>query len=156
MPKKFPDLLTLNGLATALDIERRTAAALMAKPGAPAPNEKGLYSTSQALAWCTRQGTGTRAMEGTDIQELRRQKLQIEVARSALALQKDRRDVVDLAEITPVLAAAQSGLTATLRQEFEMMMPSKCKGKGVAELQQMFADSVDRVLELYGQELGKL
>ena len=64
-----------------------------------------------------------------------------------LELDRARRSVIPVAEIAETLVPLIAELDAIGEQEFEQALPSKLRGKTVAEIQQLLAAAWDRVID---------
>lgn len=137
-------------LARALDVDRKTITGYLARKGAPKPDKRGLFEVEECRVWAAKCAAmaehGNTQVRGTRVHELKERKLALEVEEEERKAAIRAGQLVNVAEIEPALLAMFSQLKEDLVQKFEQELPSRYRGRSLAECQQMNAEGVDWVL----------
>lgn len=139
-----PKKVTKSDLVRELKLSRTTVQKYLTQDGAPQPDPRTGYDVEKVRAHIAEQGSGS--VEGSEVAQLRAQKQRLEIEEMEDARLLRRGELVKKSQIAPAVAAYNAGLTADLRQKFEIELPAKYKGRGMVECQQMNAEAVDWIL----------
>ena len=83
---------------------------------------------------------------GSQLEQLRVRRLQIEIERAELELARSRGEVFERASIRPVLQMLVSEFQAGLFEKFENELPPRYVGKGQVECSLMNRDACDELI----------
>jgi hypothetical protein len=145
MSKTDAKKVTKSDLVRVLKLSRTTVQKYLLQDGAPKPDPKTGYDVAAVRNYIAEHGSGN--VEGSEVNQLRAQKQRLEIEEMEDARLLRRGELVKKSQIAPAVAAYNAGLTADLRQKFEIELPGKYKGRGMVECQQMNAEAIDWVLK---------
>lgn len=143
--------LNKTNLAKALDLSRPTLTGYLARKGAPRPNKARKYELEVCRKWaekCASESAGPRTavVAGSELSKLRERRLALEVEEAERRAKVAAGQLVHVDEIGPAISGMMAGLTADLISKFRDELPSKYKGRSVAECQEMNEAGIEWVL----------
>lgn len=140
-------------LARALEIHRDTLAAWLKQPGAPKPDKARRYDLASVRAFAALRAveakSGNTTVGGTEMGELRKERLRIQTQQAAFEFAQAKGDMMPKAEIAGTLTRLIVEIDGMLRQKFEFELPSKYKGRSQIECQQLNAQALDDIVRRF-------
>ena len=145
--KTIPDSnrLTISAIAELLSCTRKTARVHLHRDGAPPRGTDGLYDRTLALRFL-RGSISKGGAGGSQLEQLRVRRLQIEIERAELELARSRGEVFERASIRPALQMMVSEFQEGLYERFTRQAPVRCVGKNITEVTLLLQDHCDQLV----------
>ncbi len=133
-------------LARKLGLEPTTLQRYLRQPGAPLPDSRRHYSLQKTKEFVERIGGWAL---GTSAQEMRERKLEIEISSKQFELELRKGQFIAKEDIGRTLIPLVQEIDDLIRQEFELVLPSKYIGKNAIECAQLNAAARDRIAKRF-------
>lgn len=137
-------------LARVLGISRTTLTKYLDRPGAPRPDSSGAYDVEKARVYCIRRAAravaGNTTVKESPADKLRTHRLQILTQREEFRFKKEMGEFIEKKRVIPTLDVILANWVKRMRDDFELELPWKYKGKTAIECQQMNIAAIDRII----------
>lgn len=147
MPTKTASRMVKLRLAKHFGITRNTLDAYLDKPGAPRPNQRGMYDVKRVGEFLN--ANVVSAGRSEELGTIRQRKMQLETERMQWEFARVRGEFIHKSEIAKTLVPLITEIHQALTQQFEHVLPSKYKGKSQVECQQLNVAALDEVVKRF-------
>ena len=143
-PRSTGAWLSVRQICFKIDVRRDTVDRYLSHPDAPKKNKKGEYELEAVRAFIQKQGV---KLNGADIQELKNDKLRLEIEAKTFEFEKEKGEWVKKSEIEGSIIPLVAQASEALRQKFERELPSQYRGKNQSECQQLNQEALDAIFD---------
>lgn len=134
-------------IARKLGLSHSTMQVYLRKPGAPLPDYKRHYSLEAVKSFVERNASW--ALVGANAQEMRERKLEIEISSKQFELELRKGQFIAKEDVGRTLIPLVQEIDDLIRQEYELVLPTKYIGKNAIECAQLNAAARDRIAKRF-------